>query len=137
MTDAFFDRESWQKMLETERIFENLERGTAIGLLRQEKFDSPNSTMMVWEQGAGGMTVTYRPFSGFSDAGVDILFMLREEAVKSMLTKDNGQPLSVMREQIRHGQILFYALKSRDDLFEQGLEDLIDAIGVPFLGPCR
>ncbi len=138
LNDILFDRVAWQTILDTERqVFQPLQPGAAIGFLPKWEFERQDGSMMVWVRGSGGMSVEYRPFSGFSEAGVDILFVAEEGAIQQMIAYAGDQPLTVIRQQIRHGKILFYALKSNLDLEDLGLADFVDSVGIPFLGACR
>ncbi|OPX84194.1 MAG: hypothetical protein A4E53_03970 [Pelotomaculum sp. PtaB.Bin104] len=93
--------------------------------------------MQVWEVQETGMAVTIQPFPGFRSVDVDLLFVLDESALNTLYRELKNNALVEFKNLIRQGKILFYILKSRDQLDEMGYEELIDRLDIPWLGTCH
>ena len=136
--EAFLDGASWQAILDCrQEIFTNMLPGAGLGILPKKEFDSPSGTMLTWNRQDSKMVVAYQPFTGFRDASVDLLFVADDEALESLHSKAMNNPFDEMREQIRNGNILFYVMKTKTELLDLGYEELIEVLGIPFLGACR
>ena len=68
---------------------------------------------------------------------MDLLIVVDDEALESLHSQAQDNTFSKMREQIRNGNILFYVMKTKDELLDLGYEELIEVLGIPFLGACR
>ena len=111
--------------------------GASLGILPKKEFNSPSGTMLTWNRQDSKMAAAYQPFTGFRDASVDLLFVADDEALESLHSKAMDNPFDEMREQIRNGNILFYVMKTKTELLDLGYEELIEVLGIPFLGACR
>ncbi len=135
---AFLDGSSWQAILDCrQEIFTNMLPGASLGILPKKEFNSPSGAMLTWNRQDSKMAVDYQPFTGFRDASVDLLFVADDEALESLHSKAMDNPFDEMREQIRNGNILFYVMKTKTELLDLGYEELIEVLGIPFLGACR
>jgi hypothetical protein len=92
---------------------------------------------MVWEVREDGMYATLRPYTGFQDARVDLLFVAEDGALAAMHAALDGDTLSIIRRQIRKGGIMFYVMRTKYELQDAGYEDFLDTLGLAFLGACR
>ncbi len=120
-----------------QEIFTNMLPGASLGILPKKEFNSPSGTMLTWNRQDSKMAAAYQPFTGFRDASVDLLFVADDEALESLHSKAMDNPFDEMREQIRNGNILFYVMKTKTELLDLGYEELIEVLGIPFLGACR
>lgn len=134
----FLDAEGWQAILDRKQeIFTDMLPGASLGILPKKEFESPVGTMLTWVRQADKMEVVYQSFIGFQDTSVDLLMIADDEALESLHSKAHDNPFNEMREQIRNGNILYYVMKTKTELLDLGYEELIDVLGIPFLGACR
>ena len=136
--EVFLERDGWQAMLDHHhQVFSSLQPGAGIGILPKTEFDSPEGEMLAWEAASGRLTAEYRTFKGFQEAGVDLLFVVDDEALEEILNKAKEDPFAKMKQLIRNGNIVFYSMRAQNELLDLGFEDLIDVLGLPFQGACR
>jgi len=136
--DVFFDLNTWQAMLDRQQeVFSGMLRGARIGIIPKEEFDSLEGKILAWEAQDGRMLADYRPFTGFRNTDVDLLFVADDEAMVTLYEKAGDNAFSQMKELIRRGTILFYVLKTKSELLDMGYEEFLDALGLAFLGACR
>jgi hypothetical protein len=143
---------AWQAMLERHRPqFEELASGSGIGFVPREGSgilpgrraavcradDSEPVAMLTWECREGGMRACVRPFAGFEQAGVDLLFVADEVALDAMRQNLGADALGTMKRLIRRGNLVFYVLRARRELQDAGYEEFLDSLGLAFLGACR
>lgn len=149
----FGDLEPWQAMLDRhEELFTEMTPGSAVGFVPRAGSgiqpgkhvaglnDANGAEMLVWQIGSGhaaGMTALQRSYTGFQQAGVDLLFVADDDALTAMLDALQGDTLSIMKRQIRKGSIMFYVMKNKYQLQDAGYEDFLDSLGLAFLGACR
>ena len=91
---------------------------------------------MVWEVGADGVTSETRPFPGYAEAAVDVLWVAEEEVVAA-LTGANEKLPEAVPEALRSGDILSFVMRPLDDLAELGFEDFFESLGLSYMGACR
>lgn len=136
--EMFLDGEGWQAMLDRrQEIFADMLPGASLGILPKKELESPIGTMLTWVRQADKMEVAYQSFTGFQNTSVDLLIVADDEALESLHSQEQDNTFNEMREQIRNGNILFYVMKTKDELLDLGYEDLIEVLGIPFLGACR
>jgi hypothetical protein len=136
--EMFLDAEGWQAILDRrQEIFADMLPGASLGILTKKEFESPVGTMLIWVRQADKMAVIYQSFTGFQNTSVDLLIVVDDEALESLHSQAQDNTFSKMREQIRNGNILFYVMKTKDELLDLGYEELIEVLGIPFLGACR
>ena len=136
-TELLLAQERWQAKLDASRhSFSGLLPGASIGIVLKPALDSTEGNMLIWEARPEKMNVENRMFRGFQAADVDLLFVADDDAVVS-LYRGEGNLLAEMKELIRNGKMLFYALQAQGKLFDLGYEDVLDALGLPFQGACR
>lgn len=136
--DVFFDLNTWQAMLDRQQeVFSGMLRGARIGIIPKEELDSLEGKILAWEAQDGRMLADYRPFTGFRNADVDLLFVADDEAMVALYEQAGDNAFNRMKELIRRGTILFYVLKTKSELLDMGYEEFLDALGLAFLGACR
>ena len=136
--EMFLDAQGWQTILDrSPEIFTDMLPGASLGILPKKEFASPVGTMLIWEKQIDKMAVFYQSFTGFQNTSVDLLIIADDAALESLHSKAQDNPFYEMREQIRNGNILYYVMKTKNELLALGYEELIDVLGIPFLGACR
>lgn len=93
--------------------------------------------MQVWEVKEEQMIAYMQPFTGFSHVDVDLLFVVEAVALREIYQRLKNGALTEFKKLIRQGEILFYVMKSRDELDAMGYEELIERFGIPWLGTCH
>ncbi len=143
--------EAWQAMLDRHaELFTDMDPGSAVGFVRRSGSGlqpgkhaggladaGGTGRMMNWEVGTEGMQASMRSYSGFADAGVDLLFVAEDAAVDALVEALEGDALSMLRRLIRQGGIMFYVMRTKYELQDAGYEDFLDTLGLAFLGACR
>ncbi|MHB1405391.1 MAG: hypothetical protein ACYCV0_07355 [Desulfitobacteriaceae bacterium] len=130
-------KESWQGRLEEAQAgFSGLSPGARIGVISHKTMAANNGQLLVWEVHDGGMQAEVMRFNGFGGGGTDLLFIADDEVISPLLEGEQGL-LTEMKQGLRAGQILFYALKSQGQLLDLGYEELLETVGLPFQGACR
>ncbi len=135
---AALDIGGWQALLDRHSpIFAGMLPGSRIGLLPEEDFDSPLAMMLVWEATGRGMVADYRPFPGFGEVEVDLLFIADGETLGRLHDRANPAPLADLKRKVRRRETLLYVVKPRAALLELGYEEFLDSLGLAFMGACR
>ena len=149
--DAFGTAEDWQAMLDRHApLFSELVPGSAVGFVpRTGSGIQPGKhvagvvnaggagEMLTWVMQADGMRAQLRDYSGFQNAGVDLLLVADEDGLAAMRDAVAGEALSIIKRQIRGGGIMFFVMRTKYELQDAGYEDLLDSLGLAFLGACR
>lgn len=136
--EMFLDVQGWQTILDRRpEIFTDMLPGASLGILPKKEFESSVGTMLIWVKQVDKMAVFYQTFTGFQNTSVDLLMIADDAALESLHSKAQDNPFYEMREQIRNGHILYYVMKTKNELLALGFEELIDVLGIPFLGACR
>ena len=135
---AALDIAGWQALLERHSaIFAGMLPGSRIGLLPEEDFESPAAMMLVWEATGNAMVADYRPFPGFAEVEVDLLFVADGETLRWLHDSTNPAPLAELKRKVRRRETLLYVVKPRSALLELGYEEFLDFLGLAFMGACR
>lgn len=125
----------WQALLDRqEPYFAPVLRGR-IGLVDRDTFTSPPGAMLVWEIREGRAGVREGRFHRLQDGGCDLLLVTAQAG----LAPEQLEPdvFTSLRRLIRRGEVLFFLPAGREDLQGRGFADLIETLGVPFLGTCH
>ena len=150
-TSLFGDLPDWQAMLERHApLLSELVPGSAVGFVpRAGSGIHPGKhvagvmkaggegQMLTWTMESERMRASIRHYSGFQDAGVDLLFVADEAGLDAMREALDGETLSIIKRQIRRGAIMFFVMKTKYQLQDAGYEDFLDSLGLAFLGACR
>ncbi len=150
-TSVFGDIQGWQAMLERHApLFSELLPGSAVGFVPRAGSGihpgkhvagvmaaAGEGEMMSWVMQADGMRASLKRYTGFQNAGVDLLFVADEAGLQAMRNALNGETLSIIKRQIRAGAIMFFVMKTKYELQDAGYEDFLDSLGLAFLGACR
>ena len=151
MSQRFGELLAWQAMLDRHaELFSEMNPGSRVGFVaRADSGMLPgkhiaaaqaavgSGTMLAWERQGAGMVAANVAFGGISDAGVDLLFVVEDEALEAMRASLPGETLSVVKRLIRKGGIMFYVMKNKYQLQDAGYEEFLDSLGLAFLGACR
>lgn len=147
----FGDARVWQAMLKRyDELFADMDAGSAVGFVpRAGSGIQPGKhvaalvdcgagvAMMKWQAHGAGMTVSLQGYRGFQDAGVDLLFVVDDDALLALRAALDGDALSQLKRLIRQGSIMFFVLRTKFELQDAGYEDFLDTLGLAFLGACR
>jgi uncharacterized membrane protein (GlpM family) len=68
---------------------------------------------------------------------VDLLLVADEEGLRAMREAVEAETLSIIKRQIRKGAIMFFVMRTKYELQDAGYEELLDSLGLAFLGACR
>ena len=150
-TIAFGAVAPWQAMLDRHApLFSEMLPGSSVGFVpRAGSGIQPGKhvagvlsaggagQMLTWAMGGEGMRAALRPYAGFKDVGVDLLFVADDEALQALRESLQGETLSIIKRQIRKGSIMFFVMRTKYELQDAGYEDFLDSLGLAFLGACR
>ena len=148
---TFGELESWQAMLARhDELFTEMVPGSSVAIVPKEGSgiqpgkhvagliaDEGAGEMLRWEVTPGGMRAALVPYRGFQDAKVDLLFVADEEALEILRNNIGDDTLSLMKRQIRAGNIMFFVMRTKFELQDAGYEEFLDTLGLAFLGACR
>lgn len=138
MTAALPPPAAWRPTLESNAdLFSDLDDGARIGIARRADVNREGAVMVVWEAAGGTLTAKEKPFPGYRDAEVDVLLVADDESLGALAGELDGDALPALKHLVRRGHVVCYVLKRRCALVEAGYEDVLDSIGVPFMGACR
>ncbi len=150
-TGVFGAVHAWQAMLDRHApLFSELLPGSAVGFVpRAGSGIHPGKhvagvmnadgagQMLTWVMEGERMRAGLRDYSGFQDARVDLLLVADEAALQAMREALEGETLSIIKRQIRKGAIMFFVMRTKYELQDAGYEELLDSLGLAFLGACR
>jgi hypothetical protein len=91
--------------------------------------------MQLWLREAEGMKVGEGEYRGLKTLASDILLLPENGALETALA--HSYPMSELKRQLRSGRVLCMVMRERNELRARGWADLLDALGLPFLGTCR
>lgn len=129
--------DGWQTLLDRNAaLFLGMQVGARIGVLSKDDFEPP-AMMVVWEVTAHGMLARYKPFGGFEQVQVDLLFIADEPTIQRMHNPCAADPFKEIRTKLRRRDILLYVVKPHRALLDSGYEPFLDLLGLPVLGTCR
>ncbi|HMM54671.1 MAG TPA: hypothetical protein PKC23_06610 [Candidatus Desulfobacillus sp.] len=149
-TSAFGRLESWQAMLDGQaEVFAEMLPGASVAIVPRAGSGiqpgrraaalkaAAGGEMLRWEVVAGGVRADLVPFRGLGDAGVDLLFVAEDEALARLREDIGAGTLTLMKRQLRAGDMMFFVMRNKHELQEAGYEEFLDSLGLAFLGACR
>ncbi|TAK49850.1 MAG: hypothetical protein EPO23_01065 [Xanthobacteraceae bacterium] len=130
---------AWQPLLDRNgKLFGDLRTGSRIGLARRSDLQRRGAPMIVWEARKGRLHALDQPFAGFDDPSLDVMLVGDDEAVNEVASNlDGDDALPVLKAQVRQGGFVCYLMRVQCDLIEAGYEDVLQSMGVVFMGACR
>lgn len=129
---------AWQVMLDRYgTFFSNLRSGSRIGIGRRSDLARGEASIVVWEARRGRLYAECRPFSGYADRSLDIMLVGDDAAVAEVARQLADTGLPALKEQVRQGGFVCFLLRAQCDLVEAGYEDVLQSMGVIFMGACR
>lgn len=136
--DTLLEAGPWQEHLNRlGEVFKKIGDGGCIGILPKGEPEAGESRMIMLTVRGGRVTIDSPPFRGFRECGADLLFVADPHSLAKIHGELARDPLAELKRQIRFGGVVFFVLKARDDLIEMGFEDLIEAVGIPWIGTCH
>lgn len=150
-TGAFGDVHAWQAMLDRHApLFSDLADGCAVGFVPRAGSGihpgkhvagvmaaAGEGEMLTWRMEGERMRASVGDYTGFQDARVDLLLVADEAGLEAMREALQGDTLSIIKRQIRKGAIMFFVMRTKYELQDAGYEELLDSLGLAFLGACR
>ena len=135
---AWADEAGWQALLGRHAgPFDDWVEGGAVGIVPRAAADGGDGEMLAWVRRAGAMRVERRPFRGFADCGVAVLFVAEPGALVAVHGHLHDNALGQMKLQLRQGGMLLYVLAPKAQLLDDGYEDFLETLGLAFMGACR
>ncbi|MBZ0143467.1 MAG: hypothetical protein KJZ92_15975 [Rhodocyclaceae bacterium] len=149
--NTFGELADWQRMLDRHaELFSEMTPGSSVAIVPKEGSGiQPGKhvaglmaaegagEMLRWEVVPGGMHAERVPYRGFQEAKVDLLFVADDEAMEKLRGSIGDETLSLMKRQIRSGNIMFFVMRTKYELQDAGYEEFLDTLGLAFLGACR
>lgn len=132
------DPAAWQAMLDHYgAFFGNLRSGSCIGIAQRADLGRSEASIVVWEARRGRLYAERKPFCGYGDGSLDVMLVGDDDAVSEVARQlgDNGLP--ALKEQVRQGGFVCFLMRSQCDLVEAGYEDVLQSMGIVFMGACR
>jgi uncharacterized membrane protein (UPF0127 family) len=128
----------WQALLDRHAaVFSEIQRGSRIGLMSKDDFEPPDATLLVWEATGGAMQAKYESFPGFDSVAIDLLFIADDTTIRHIHDPANPDPLAEIKAKVRRRDILLFVVKPRHELIDSGYSELLDSLGLVFMGTCR
>jgi hypothetical protein len=135
---ALPDPQAWQGMLDRHgAAFGNLRSGSRIGIGRRSDLSRDGASIVVWEARRGRLYAEYKPFCGYGDKTLDVMLVGDDAAVDEVAEHLDQEGLPVLKEQVRQGGFVCFLMRAQCDLIEAGYEDVLQSMGVVFMGACR
>lgn len=129
---------AWQAMLDRYRpAFANLRSGSRIGIARRDDLGHGEAGMVVFEARRGRLHAAQEPFRGYGDGTLDVMLVGDDAAVSEVARRLVDDGLPALKEQVRHGGFVCFLMRTQCDLVEAGYEDVLQSMGVVFMGACR
>lgn len=132
------DPAAWQVMLDRYRVFfGNLRSGSRIGFARRSDLRRNEAGMVVWEARRGRLYAACEPFRGYGDGSLDVMLIGDDAAVAEVGRRLGNDGLPALKEQVRQGGFVCFLMRAQCDLVEAGYEDVLQSMGIVFMGACR
>ena len=130
--------EVWQPVLDQHALlFSGLEHGCAAALIPKLDWDAGAGSMLEWRSAVGGMQAALKPWLGPARADVDLLFVGLRDSFNRLAAADASLRLSLLKDMLHEGDVLFFVMKTKCHLLDSGWEDFLDTLGLAFMGACR
>ena len=129
---------AWQAMLDRYgKLFGDRCTGSRIGVARRADLTQRGAPMIVFEARKGHLHALAAPFAGFDDPTLDVMLVGDDEAMQEVGSHLRGEGLPILKHQVRQGGFVCYLMRVHCDLVEAGYEDVLQSMGVVFMGACR
>lgn len=135
-----FDVPFWQLALDANReVFRDMAAGARVGVVDDDGLNAPPCPMLTWSwnEGTGRMVAGEGRFDGFAEADVDLLLVDRDGAIDAVQRNGGGDALERLGADVGRGSVVYYVFRTRNELQERGHEELLEILGLAFLGACR
>jgi hypothetical protein len=132
---ALPDPAAWQAMLDRYgNAFGNLRSGSRIGIGLRSDLSHGDASIVVWEARRGRLYAERKPFCGYGDKSLDIMLVGDDAAVEEVA---QNLELPALKQQVRQGGFVCFLMRAQCDLVEAGYEDVLQSMGIIFMGACR
>jgi hypothetical protein len=95
------------------------------------------ATMLVWEATAGAMRARHERFPGFDEVAIDLLLIADEATLRDIHDAGNPDPFAQIKAKVRRRDILLFVVKPKHELIACGYSEVLDSLGLVFMGTCR
>lgn len=130
--------EHWQEWARrNSRLFTGLRPGSKIAFLSKEEFAALHGRVLILKVADGDFEDYLADFAGFRQGIADVLFVAPADIlvkIKEAAGPNEGGRL--LKDFVRHGQILFYCLSAPEELEAKGFSDFLSNFGLFYLGGC-
>lgn len=131
------DAAAWQEVLDHHApLFADLERGTAAVLLDHTIWNGGGGDALLWRRGDSGMCVEPVVWHGVEDCTAELVFVAMRDALPRLADQPVADRLSMLRDQVREGDMLFFVTRNCADL-DVGWDTFLESLGRAFMGACR
>ena len=127
----------WQSLLDRQDRYFGRIKGGRIGIVERATFASPPGAILVWDIAGGRALAGEDRYQSLQTGGYDLLLVVLDGERWADPGRLAPDPVAALRRLIRRGEVLFFTPAGRDELQARGFEDLLEALGVPFLGTCH
>jgi hypothetical protein len=135
---ALPEPDAWQAMLDRHgKAFGNLRSGSRIGIGRRSELTGDHASFVVFEARRGRLYAERQPFIGYGDKSLDVMLVGDDAAVQNVAQNLDRDGLPALRDQVRAGGFVCFLMRAQCDLVEAGYEDVLQSMGVVFMGACR
>lgn len=132
------DPAGWQPVLDVHAdLFAPLDPGSAMVLVGKADWDAASGAALEWRAGAGAMQASLRPWAGAARADADLIFVGLRDALERLAATEVGERLSLLKDLVHGGEVLFFVMKTKCNLVNAGWEEFLDSLGLAFMGACR
>jgi hypothetical protein len=130
---AALDPRRWQPVLDANADpFAPLDPGAAAALEWRARASTDAPVLASSVMGAAVKT-----WQGVGRADVDLVFVCLREALDRFAEVDVEARLSVLKDLLHGGKVLFFVMKTKCNLVNAGWEEFLDSLGLAFMGACR
>lgn len=129
---------AWQGMLDRfGPSLGDLRSGSRIAIARRSDLARDDASIVVWEARRGRLYARREPFRGYDDMSLDVMLVGDDDAVTEVARHLDADGLPALKEQVRQGGFVCFLMRAQCDLIEAGYEEVLQSMGVIFMGACR
>lgn len=129
---------SWQPVFDLyDNLFETLEDGRSLAMLDKATWDAGRGEALHGRLEGGRMQALSAAWEGAAKTNADMLFVGLRDSLAQLDATQPDQRMSLLKDSIHKGDVLFFVMKTKCTLIDAGWEDFLDSLGLAFMGACR
>lgn len=129
---------SWQPVFDLyANLFEALEDGRSLAMLDKATWDAGQGEALSCKLENGRMRAKAMAWEGAAKTDADMLFVGLRDSLAQLDAAQPDQRMSLLKDSIHEGEVLFFVMKTKCTLIDAGWEDFLDSLGLAFMGACR